>query len=193
MSARKVSAILLNWKRPNEVDEIESHLLRFPFIDEVIVWNNAIEPNLIVYARFFAALDAKNETIYVQDDDCIVESIESLYNVYDGTKLVNGMKRERMEFYRGRDSLVGWGAFFERSWIDCLEEYIQIYGKDAVLYREADRIFTSLLRVGRSTVEASIKDFPSAMAPFALSMQGNHESTKSLALHRCAEIIRGRL
>lgn len=188
----KVTAVLLRWKRHEELKKIEAHLLTLPFIDEIIIWDNT-EQNSLMYGRFLAAMTARNETIYVQDDDCIIENVEELYENYVGhekRRLVNGMKKERISFYRGRDTLLGWGAFFERSWIACLQMYVDKYGRDAVFHREADRIFTSLLRVPRVTMIADVKDFPSAMAGHSLSLQRDHETSKALALYR-AQLLRG--
>lgn len=189
----KVTAVLLRWKRHDELREIEAHLRTFPFIGEVIIWDNTRGENFINFGRYLAAAEAENETIYTQDDDCIIENVEELFNVYEShnrTKLVNGMKRERMAFYRGRDSMMGWGGFFERSWVSCLTGYVHKYGRDQVFYRETDRIFTSLLRVERVTMVADVRDFPSAMAGHSLSLQGDHENMKSIALHRCLIIGR---
>lgn len=190
---KKVTAVLLRWKRHKELEKIEAHLRTFPFIDEIIIWDNSNGQNVINYGRYLGAIDAKNETIYTQDDDCIIENVEELYENYvahEGLRLINGMKKERIPFYRGRDSMMGWGAFFERSWISCLELYVNKYGKDAVFYRETDRIFTSLLRVPRVTMIADVKDFPSAMAGHSLSLQRDHETMKALALYR-AQLLRG--
>lgn len=189
----KVTAVLLRWKRHQELEKIEAHLQTFPFIDEIIIWDNTRGQNDINYGRYLGAMEAKNETIYTQDDDCIIENVEELYNAYvanEGKRLVNGMKKERMHFYRGRDSMMGWGGFFERSWIACLQVYVDKYGKDAVFYRETDRIFTSLLRVPRLTMIADVKDFPSAMAGYSLSLQRDHETMKAMALHR-SQLLRG--
>lgn len=193
--SRKVTAVLLRWKRHKELDKIMAHLEGFPFIDEIRVWDNTRGENVINYGRYLAAMDARNETIYTQDDDCIIENVEELFSAYDahgGKVLVNGMKRERMAFYRGQDSMMGWGGFFERSWIACLEHYVNKYGFDHVFYRETDRIFTSLVRVKRQTMVADVKDFPSAMAGHSLSLQSDHETMKALAIYR-AKLIRGEI
>jgi hypothetical protein len=41
-------------------------------------------------------------------------------------------------------TLVGWGAYFSRDKISVFDKYIERYGMDDHLYREADRIFTYL-------------------------------------------------
>jgi len=192
---QKVTAVLLRWNRHKELDKIVAHLEKFPFFDEIKIWDNTRGENVINYGRYLAAMDARNETIYTQDDDCIIENVEELYDNYvahESRRIVNGMKKERIALYRGRDSMMGWGGFFERSWISCLELYVEKYGFDRVFYRETDRIFTSLVKVPRVTMIADVKDFPSAMAGYSLSLQAEHETSKALAIYRC-KLIRGEL
>lgn len=82
----RVSAILLNYRRAPNVRRIIALLERHPAIDEIIVWNNnPDEPfrhgratvidagrNFLCIARYAAALLARNEAIYFQDDDILV-------------------------------------------------------------------------------------------------------------------------
>ncbi|KAJ1307746.1 hypothetical protein OPQ81_001833 [Rhizoctonia solani] len=95
-----VTAIVLNWARPDNVKTIVAHLcndLLRDTISSVIVWNNSptqLEPadfgisdgrlkiinseeNLFFQARFLACLEAEGEWCLVQDDDYLV-SIESI-------------------------------------------------------------------------------------------------------------------
>lgn len=184
----KVTAVLLRYKRPDELRAVIEDLKRYPFIDEILVKDNRFF-NDIMFGRYLRARDARNEHIYVQDDDCIVESIEDLYNAYDGEALVNGMKPERAHSYRGADTLMGWGAFFRKDWLSTFDPYIERYGCDRLLKREADRIFTVLLSVPKHTRTAWIRDFTSAMAPYALSLQRCHIGTRYEALRRCSAIL----
>lgn len=184
----KVSAVLLNYKRPDELQKVIEHLSTQPFIDEILVWDNSIAPNFMTYGRFMLAALARNQYVYTQDDDCIIENIQEIFGQFDGTRLVNGMKQERMRFYEGDHTLVGWGTFFDKAWLRCFDQYTEKYGFDSLLYREADRIFTSLLDVPRLTVNADVKDFPSAIGELSMSAQPEHEDTKSKALHRCEGI-----
>lgn len=181
----KVTAVLLKYRRPDELKEIVEQLEGYDFIDEILIRDN-IKENLMGYGRYVTAKKAKNDTIYVQDDDCIID-VKKLYDLYDGTRLINGMKSSHMLFYRGKDSMVGWGAFFEKSWIEVFDKYIDKYGVDDILIRESDRIFTSL--VPRKTIVMEVNDFPSATAHFSLYRQPKHEEYKDLARERINEII----
>ena len=186
-----VTAVLLNYKRPRELREIEKNIRQYPFITDVIIWDNSTAHNFISFGRYLGAQRALNEHIYTQDDDCIIENLPEIYAAYNGSKLVNGMKRERMAEYTGRDSLVGWGAFFKKEWVNILDRYVQVYGKDYIFMRECDRIFTTLLSsfVDRHTVPAIVRDFPSAMSPDSLSLQPNHAAIKSIALKRAHDLL----
>ena len=181
----KVSAVLIKYQRLDELKKICDHLETFDFIDEILIHDNT-EDNLKLYGRYVTALKARNDTIYVQDDDCIVD-VEKLFSHYDGTRLVNGMKAESINYYRGRDSLVGWGAFFDKAWIKVLDKYIDEYGEDDIFIRECDRIFTSLLP--RRTVAVDVKDFPSATSEDALYKQKKHKVYLEEALKRVREIL----
>lgn len=190
--APKVSAVLITYKRPLEIEAIINHLKGFDFINEILVRDQANGKNLITYGRYITALKAKNEFIYVQDDDCIVHNIRQMYELFTSSRLINAMKKECMSRYSGRDSLVGWGAFLNKNWPKCLNRYIEQYGEDNILYREADRIFTSLLlnEMPRHTVLADVTDFPSAMSRDSLSLYPLHEYYKKIALARIEEILK---
>ena len=181
----KVSAVLIKYKRLDELKKICDHLETFDFIDEILIHDNT-ENNLKLYGRYLTALKARNDTIYVQDDDCIVD-VEKLFRNYDGTRLVNGMKAESIKYYSGIHSLVGWGAFFDKAWIKVLDKYTDEYGKDDIFLRECDRIFTSLLT--KKTVIIDIKDFPSANSDDALYKQANHKAYFKEALKRLRGLI----
>ncbi len=184
--ASKVSAVLLRYKRERELKQIVRNLRQYDFIDEIIIHDNR-RINLITYGRYVAAMRAKNKIIYVQDDDCIVNNIRQMYELFDGQRLINAMKRERISFYQGKDSLVGWGCFFDKAWLSVLNKYVDKFGEDFILHREADRIFTSLLETPRYTVCADVTDFPSAMDKSSLSLNSEHETIKRIALERCIE------
>ena len=108
---------------------------------EVIVKTNSTS----VYERYLQAAQAKNDIIYVQDDDCLTQYKE-LFKHYDGriTNAMVGRKKYYNEISRGRITLVGWGTFFPKSMLGSFQKYIDVYGVDAHLLREADRIFTWL-------------------------------------------------
>jgi hypothetical protein len=90
---RMVSAILLSWKRTENLQPITRALLATKIVSEVIVWNNnpavtvkgdsganikAINSshNYLAYARFGAALLAQARYILFQDDDLLFRSAD---------------------------------------------------------------------------------------------------------------------
>lgn len=183
-----VTAVLVNYKRPDDLAKVMEDLKRYEFIKEIMVWDNT-KQNVGVYGRYLMMKKASNETIYTQDDDCIIDGIPDLYEAYDGTCLVNGMKENRMKDYAGLESLVGWGAFLQKSWIGVIDEYIKLYGEDQVLYETADRIFTTLLEKPRKTIPVKVHDFPSAMAPHAMSLQSGYMSNINTARTRVLRMV----
>lgn len=191
----KVSAVLLSWKRPRELKKIKAHLNKIDFIDEIIVWKNTPRNNKMSYGSYLGAKGAKNDIIYIQDDDCIVENIREIYATFDGKHLSNAVKANRMRGYgRQKNSepystVVGWGAFFKKEWIKVFDKYIKKYGEDEILYREAGRIFTMLLAKKHNTIVAKLKEFPSARGSMALYHQPDHFIKKRLAIKRTQEIL----
>lgn len=183
----KVSAVLLKWARPKELKMVQAHLETIPYIDEIIVWDNTKE-NYINYGRYLGALEARNDIIYTQDDDCIVRNISDLFGQWDGERIVNLMKPSHMPLYTDH-TMFGWGALFDRRWAECLKLYIDVHGEDYVFKRETDRIFSILAPVPFKTFAGDIQDFPCAYDHNALYLQPDHESTKHLAIER-AEAIR---
>lgn len=123
--------------------------------DEVIIKTEC--PS--IYERYIQAMKARNEIVYVQDDDCIVD-VEQLFKAYNG-QLTNSMTEHHVNWYRERApgiTLVGWGCFFPKKILTSLSRYVDKYGVDAHLLREADRIFTYLNQPHNTLIMAH-KDF----------------------------------
>lgn len=96
-----------------------------------------------VYHRYLAAAKAKNDIIYVQDDDCLV-NYQVLFSKYNG-QITNTMTLPFQEKYKDAGcTLVGWGCYFPKKMLSVFDKYIAKYGIDQHLLREADRIFTCL-------------------------------------------------
>jgi len=186
----KITAILVSWKRPNELSKIVEFLHQFDFIDEIIIEVNKPDDNKYCLRRWQAAKRAKNDTIYVQDDDCIIFNLKALYEAYNGSQSVIGVKSERFnEYYNKTSAMVGWGTILDRRWID-LQSYIDKYGEDDVLIRESDRIITHQIGLTRPhQYEISeVIDFESAGGDMALYRKPEHWDFKELAIKRAEEI-----
>ncbi|MBW0481443.1 hypothetical protein O181_021158 [Austropuccinia psidii MF-1] len=98
-----VTAVVLNWHRLENMIVIVAHLCRYDFFEAIIIWNNDplqrltredfkhthcpahklsiynAPSNMFFFARFLACLQSKTKYCYFQDDDCIVNSIRSMY------------------------------------------------------------------------------------------------------------------
>lgn len=187
---QKVSAVLVSWKRPQELEQIKEYLEKFDFIDEILVRDNSKEKNIGVYARYLLSKQAKNDIIYTQDDDCIIGNLEEIYKTFDGEHLSNGLKASAMGEYASQIddnpciTLIGWGAFYKKEWIDVLDEYLEKYPEDEMFYECADRVFTYLLKRKHNTMISQVNDFPSARGPMAMYKRGGYDGRKKLILER---------
>ena len=133
----KISAVLIE-KGP-EYPQIVMERLTLGFFDEIIVETNC--PS--IYRRYELAEKAKNEIIYVQDSDCLV-NYQSLFKHYNG-RITNTLTLPFQKRYDDMGcTLVGWGTFFDKSMLSVFDKYIAKYGEDEHLLREADRVFTYL-------------------------------------------------
>ncbi|EGG00485.1 uncharacterized protein MELLADRAFT_111799 [Melampsora larici-populina 98AG31] len=102
-----VTAVLLNWNRPENVVLIVAHLCRYDFIHSIIIWNNNHDSNplkkedfvhtecashklsiinspsnLYFVSRYLACLQSVTEYCFFQDDDTIVTSIRTMYHQF---------------------------------------------------------------------------------------------------------------
>lgn len=134
----KISAVLIT--REKKYPSIIMERLTLGFFDEILVHTEC--PN--IYSRYLLANQAKNEIIYFQDDDALV-NYQNLFKHYNG-RITNSITEGFKNFYDPLGcTLVGWGCFFPKSMLSVFDKYIAKYGdKDEHLLREADRIFTFL-------------------------------------------------
>lgn len=185
MPNQKATAVLLRYKRNNELKEIVSYLKTFSdLINEIIIWDNR-KHNVCGYGRYLGALEARNSIIYTQDDDCIVKNIRELFEKYDGTCIINNMKKGHLNRYKNLNhTLPGWGMIFDKSWIYVLNNYIQLFGMDELFFRDTGRIFTGLFGNYKS-IEGDVKNFKSATDPkIALWKQKNHWENRKIIIDR---------
>lgn len=187
MTPRKATACLISWKRPNNFARIIPHLLEQPWIDEIIIHDNAKGPNIINYGRYMAARRAKNDLIYVQDDDAIITPLERLYEAFDNKNLAYGMPEGKQPEHYGNQhmAIMGWGALFDRRWVpEALDLYTREYGMDKCFFRETDRIFSMNLGRHHTQVTVDIEHLPGYDDQDALSMKASHIKYKQLAIER---------
>lgn len=142
-------------------------LAALPEFDEVLI---KTECPSVLY-RYELATTARNDLIYVQDDDCLVD-VEELFKHYDG-QLTNAIKQGHFDSYKSSGiTLVGWGCFFLKEMID-FSRYIEKYEIDDLLLSQADRVFTYFNQPHNSIV-MPITDLPRATAPDRMHIQSDH-------------------
>src|ERR1017187_9728776 len=138
---RKVSAVIVT-----RGDRDLSAIVRSLPFEDVVIWDNSRRPeNVKVFGRFRAIQEARNDLIYTQDDDCIVQATQLLPHYEDGM-IVTNVPRRWQEFYTDGVTLIGWGALFHRRLVDQFDRYLASWPQDDLFQRECDRVFTALNR-----------------------------------------------
>jgi len=148
--------------------DLEQILATLAVFDEVIVWNNAERENLKCYGRFAGAREARNDLVYVQDDD-LMAPVEELFGHYDGGIVANRKPDEEWRF-------VGAGAFFDRRLLGVFDEYLVAYPLDDDFLRAADIVF-AYANPYRS-VWVGYEDLAWAMAPNRMYWEPDHYSVR---------------
>jgi hypothetical protein len=92
LSPDDVSAVLVT---RGETD-LSTILESLPFKD-VVIWDNSKREDFQVYGRFAAIAEAKNDIIYVQDDDCVVTCIGALLAAYTPGIITLNMPAKRLD------------------------------------------------------------------------------------------------
>lgn len=171
----KISCVLIT-KLP-EYPKLVLERLALGFFDEILIKTES--PS--VYQRYLLAKQAKNTTIYFQDDDCLV-NYQNLFKHYD-ERITNTMTLPFQRQYEQMGcTLVGWGCFFPKRMINTLDKYTAVYGEDQHLLREADRIFTYLNKPF-NTVIMPHEDV--LQTPDRMSLDPEHFPSANEALKKC--------
>ena len=188
-----------------DMTRIIEHLHCYPEIGEVLV-----KVGDMPYNRYLGAAGAAHDVIFTQDDDCITD-LQPLLTMYEeverwedelleacstvsqvlrfasyrergwGRYMVNAMTPEHAAQYPGRQTLIGFGAIFHRQSLSVFDTF----ERDALFYRESDRIFGSL--VPHITVFPHIEILPHASAPNRLWKQANHVAARLAIEQRIRE------
>jgi len=158
-----ISAVLLVWKRTESTKSLVEQVSKIEQVDEIILWNNNPDVqyikemfnvsnitiinshiNKITFGRYLGASLAKNQKIFVQDDDWNIIDFQKIYNRKKETSssIVSVCPKTHMADIP-RNKFVGWGSIFDKICIKVFEDYIKEFGEDQVLYREADLLFTN--------------------------------------------------
>ncbi|MBT4119652.1 MAG: hypothetical protein HOG89_05210 [Candidatus Peribacter sp.] len=211
--SQKITACLLSWKRPENMQYITDHVLSHPFIDEVIIWNNDSTntsivkgdrvkvinspTNVQVYGRYLCAYHAKNDIIYTQDDDWISKDLFKIYTTFQKNPdcITHGLHQMQFAINQGniyetaQMSFVGWGALYQKKWLQVFNLYIEKYGYDELLFREADRIFSILLNRRHTSLLVEVEKLSGANDERALWRQEGHRDMSTEAVRRALSLI----
>ena len=121
------TAVLVNWKRPENIAGIVARLAEQPFVGEVKIWDNDDEEyktlvgewlslgmgkpvsvsrlsdrkNVSVFGRFRAAWTAHYEWIVTQDDDVQVENMPELWAERQDDRITANMFRDEDDSFDG--------------------------------------------------------------------------------------------
>lgn len=157
-------------------------MLKFDFIDEILIRDNSKCKNVKCYARYLLAKKAKNDLIYVQDDDCVNYDIGKLMG---GDGITCGATPGYIDalnkppYSNTSLALVGFGAIFNRKLIN-FDKYLSLYPKDNLFYAEADRIFT--LTNKTKVIPCKIELLDEQLG--AMSSEPNHLPDRELIIQR---------
>lgn len=177
-----ISCILIT--KEKEYPKIILDRLTLGFFDEIIIKSES--PS--VYQRYLLAKEARNSIIYVQDDDCLV-NYQSLFKKYDG-RITNTITLPFQKRYEDMGcTLVGWGCFFPKDMIRAFDKYIEKYGEDAHLLREADRIFTYLNKPFNTIIQPHEDLFQNDDRMSSPQNVEFHFKSANEALRKCSLIV----
>lgn len=172
IEARNVTAVIVTrGDHERELKLIRASLFSFR---EVIVWDNSKREDARVFGRFLGASLAATDTVYVQDDDALVDA-EDLVRKHDVGKVTVNMPLDRRDEYAGTGiSLIGWGAVFEKERADVFARYLSTYERDELFERECDRVFTFLNRNLVRQVEVKHSQFLFAHGNDRMGREARH-------------------
>ena len=129
---------------------------------EVVVWDNSVRENLRAFGRYQAAGETQADTIYVQDDDCVLspaahQLLEQSYRLAPAGTAVLHIEENRDVPW------VGFGALIPRGlWEEPHARYLDRWPRDDDFLDFCDAIFTMQARVRRCY--AGHRDLPWAEA-----------------------------
>lgn len=212
---KSVSACLLSWKRPQNLAPIVRSLQSQDCIDEILIWNNNpdvplelpgprtrvihSDKNLNCYGRFLCAAQARNQVIYVQDDDALNLDIPGLYrefldhpsSVAHALAPTHWPLRNRHVYGDAHAALLGWGAFFRKEWLSVLDALPASTREDPLFQREADKFFTLLLERRHTALPGEISHLEGHSTPgVALWVDSRQQQLSALATREALRFLR---
>lgn len=183
-----VSAVVLSYRRPNNVVRIVAGLLTVPCVKDILVFHNGPHPapaliedgrvrlvrspeNQYVYGRFVAMRSCRHHIVVTVDDDYLVRSWLTLIEAFARRpdRVTAGLTRGHYNANRNNvwgachEVLLGFGSVLDRRWVEpTLAKYTDKFGYDEILHRKADRLFTMLLDRHHQVLRADVEELPGA-------------------------------
>jgi hypothetical protein len=145
-----------------DLGRLAEHLRSYPEVKE-ITFTVGDAP----YNRYRAARKALHDVIYVQDDDYLTD-LRPIIDGYQPGVIVNAMTKQHEAGYQGEETLIGFGAIFDKALLSVLEGWEE----DALFLGECDRVFTALTK--HVSVYPTINPLPWATAPNRMCYQPDH-------------------
>jgi hypothetical protein len=159
-----------------------------PIIDtlpygEILIWDNE-RPDLKVYGRYELILEASNDIVYLQDDDCIFRHHDELLDAYKpGVLVANWGHGEHPCGYEDV-ALVHGGSLVDRSLPTlAFDRYLALFDRDDDFLREADMISGCL--TPHEHVHLPYEILPLASDPSRMCNQKWQREKKLRVTNRC--------
>ena len=210
-----VTGVLLNWARPANLAQIARGLLAIPAVDEVLIWDNSgvlpVGPwgrqevrviqsprNARTWGRSEAARIARNDLILTCDDDNEPRNWDAILAAFcrDPLRIVAAMPPGHAKLHRSlvwgdaQEVLLGWGAAFDRRWIDeAFRPWVSVHGVDGLLESKADRVFSIGLRRRHEIIPADFELLPGATGDEAIYREPGHRARVTEARKAMLELI----
>lgn len=116
--------------------------------DDIVVYDNSLEPDLKTFGRYTAIRRAKHPIIYSQDDDIILTAHDELLNLYEPGLLIANMPSpwyERTGYDTIRQAFLGAGSLFHRDLLfPAIDRYLADWPADLIFHQYVD-VITGLL------------------------------------------------
>ena len=217
MTTPQVSGVILSYGRPHNIARIAAGMLGQPWMDDVVVWHNpgyAEAPviddervkvvvgveNLYTWGRFLAIGHCRNRIIATVDDDSLPRNWQAIYDSHlENPDVITASIRapghmnldKELRWGTCHEVLLGWGSMFDNALIiSTFHKYIEKYGRDELLHRKADRLFSMLINRIHNVIPADFESLPGEiLAGLALGGRRDHHPLTLEARQRAFKIL----
>lgn len=205
-----ITAIILSWKRTENIPKILDQLTKCELVSEIILWNNNPKislkykhpkithiqsgKNFGTLSRYSVAFLSSNEHIFIQDDDLLLypQQIKQLFKEYqkDDTRLygcfgrnINNQKYIKQDVYGQVDIILGRTIMFHKRH---LHKLFRALGNHQS-HLEDDILFSLSLHTKHYVVDVGeIHELPNH---HALSKRSDHLRRRQIMLDYCLKHV----